>query len=510
MGDKAEAKRAAAGAGVPVLPGYAGDDQNDRALVRAAEEVGYPLIVKPAAGGGGKGMAVVREPGGLTDALAAARRVARAAFGDERLLLERFLDHPRHVEVQVVADQHGAVVHLGERDCSLQRRHQKILEEAPAPNLDADLRRALHEAAVSLARAVGYRGAGTCEFLLDADGTFGFIEMNARLQVEHPVTEAVTGLDLVELQLRVARGEPLPVTQDDVTTSGHAVEVRLYAEDPAQGFLPQAGRVLHLAWPEGVRVDAGIEKGTEVSTHYDPLLAKLIAHAPDRDAALAVLRDALGRTQILGPRTNLSFLAEVTAQSQVLEGRVTTDWLDAGGWEPSPPDDGSAAVAVAAAAEADRLRGASARDPDPWRRLGAWRPGGRHATRVVLRAGGEELVVEDAGRAVGGAGVAAVRDGDTWFVWASGRQWEIGVGPAPRRVEEAGAAHLGSPLPGHVVAVRVEEGQLVGKGDELVVVEAMKMEHAILAPADGVVTAVLCRPGEQVDRGQTLVDFEPS
>jgi len=574
MGGKDEAKRIAQAAGVPTLPGYASadgdrDDQDDAALERAAKEIGYPLIVKPAAGGGGKGMAVVRREDDLLGALASARRVAAGAFGDTRLLLERYLPAPRHVEVQVIADSFGNVVHLGERDCSLQRRHQKILEESPSPAVDAELREQLTSAAVKLCRHVGYRNAGTCEFLVEDDGgssgggaprAFGFIEMNARLQVEHPVTEMVTGLDLVELQLRVAMGEPLPLTQDDVSPTGHAIEVRLYAEDPDSGFLPQSGRVLHLRWPEEARVDSGVDEGAEVTTHYDPMLAKVIVHADDRAAALEELSDALAQTEVLGLRTNLPFLRALAADETVRAGQVTTTWLESAyaGWT-SGVDDRAVpepAVALAGAAEAARIlseRGG----PDPWSAAGPWRhlePGPTHVVvqvppsagdevagvapdsprlggeRLVdvrgtgpFRVGERELVLADAahetdgtgclvaghGWSVDGARAAAVATPGLVHVYWDGSPYELPLGIKPRVVDaEAGAAQLGAPMPGTVIAVKVAAGDAVARGQTLVVVEAMKMELEVKAAADGTVSAVLCSPGESVKKGQPLVALE--
>jgi acetyl/propionyl-CoA carboxylase alpha subunit len=530
VGDKASARALAEEAGVPVFAGYGGDDQSDATLEREAARIGFPILVKPSGGGGGKGMTVVESAGDLVDALASARRIASAAFGDDRLILERYVPGPRHVEVQVFADHHGNVIHLGERDCSLQRRHQKILEESPAPNLDDTVRARLHEAGVAFARRAGYVGAGTCEFLVSSDGDIGFIEMNARLQVEHPVTEMVTSLDLVELQLRVAQGDALPAI--DAAPRGHAVEVRVYAEDP-EGFLPQAGRVVHVRWPSDARVDTGIEEGTQVSTHYDPLLAKIVVHGDDRDAALDVLARALGDTELLGPRTNIAFLAEVIDDPVVRSGAITTDWLGARGeWTwPSRPDDEARAALVAAGAELERVL--SQRSSDPWSALGPWRAGGVRGVPVVIReasgveqavtvvgtgpfvAGGTELVRDEDchGWRTNGQRVAAARD-DTdadaphWLVWIARVPYEMGVGPAPRRLSAAAGGRIESPLPGQVVKVLVEAGQHVAAGEELVVVEAMKMEHSIKAPADGTVNAVHCAAGDQVDRGRSLVDFE--
>jgi acetyl/propionyl-CoA carboxylase alpha subunit len=558
MGGKDEAKRIAQAAAVPTLPGYGGNDQDDAALERAAKEIGYPLIVKPAAGGGGKGMAVVRQEDDLLGALASARRVAAGAFGDTKLLLERYLPAPRHVEVQVVADSFGNVIHLGERDCSLQRRHQKILEETPSPIVSPALRERLTGAAVALCRHVGYRNAGTCEFLVDEDGeTFGFIEMNARLQVEHPVTEMVTGLDLVELQLKVAMGEPLPLTQDDVTPSGHAIEVRLYAEDPDSGFLPQSGRLLHLRWPDEARVDSGVDEGAEVTTHYDPMLAKVIVHAEDRPAALEELAEALAQTEVLGLRTNLPFLRTLAADEIVRAGQVTTTWLESAyaGWT-SGVDDAAIpepAIALAGAAESARILGESrGAGPDPWAAAGPWRHLEPGPTHVVVQAGGDETESSAAARGerlvdVRGAGPFRVGDltlvqadpehepdGDThgWAVFAgtevgdgtraaavatpgcvhvywAGQPYELPLGIKPRLVDaEAGAAQLGAPMPGTVIAVKVAAGDTVERGQTLVVVEAMKMELEVKAAADGTVSAVLCSAGESVTKGQPLVALE--
>ena len=568
MGGKDEAKRIAQAAGVPTLPGYGGDDQDDAALERAAKEIGYPLIVKPAAGGGGKGMAVVRSEDDLIPALASARRVAAGAFGDTKLLLERYLPAPRHVEVQVMADSFGNVIHLGERDCSLQRRHQKILEETPSPAVTAELREQLTSAAVALARHVGYRNAGTVEFLVEDEGgasgggappVFGFIEMNARLQVEHPVTEMVAGLDLVELQLRVALGERLPLTQDDVTPSGHAIEVRLYAEDPDAGFLPQSGRVLHLRWPDEARVDSGVDEGTEVTTHYDPMLAKVIVHADDRPAALEELADALAQTEVLGLRTNLPFLRMLAEDETVRAGRVTTTWLESAhaGWT-SGVDDRTVpepAVALAGAAEAARILADGRHSgPDPWAAAGPWRHLEPGPTHVIVQCGDEETESSAAAKGehlvdVRGRGPFRVgdvtlvpadpeheRDGDThgWAVYSGaeegngvraaavatpgvvhvywdGHPYEFPLGIRPRLVDaEGGPAQLGAPMPGTVIAVKVAAGDAVERGQALVVVEAMKMELEVKAPADGVVSAVLCATGEAVKKGQPLVALEGS
>ena len=539
MGGKDEAKRIAQAAGVPVLPGYGGKEQDDAALERAAKEIGYPLIVKPAAGGGGKGMAVVRSEDDLIPALASARRVAAGAFGDTRLLLERYLPAPRHVEVQVMADAHGNVIHLGERDCSLQRRHQKILEETPSPIVSPALRERLTGAAVALCRHVGYRNAGTCEFLVDEDGeTFGFIEMNARLQVEHPVTEMVTGLDLVELQLRVAMGEPLPLTQDDVTPTGHAIEVRLYAEDPDAGFLPQSGRLLHVRWPDEARVDSGVDEGADVTTHYDPMLAKVIVHADDRPAALECLSAALAETEILGFRTNLPFLRMLATDPTVAAGKVTTTWLESAhaGWTSGIDDRAVPEPAIALGGTAETARILAERSgPDPWSAAGPWRhlePGPTHVVVQVndgeqlvdvrgtgpFRVGDREVVQADAaherdgdihGWSVDGRRAAAVATAGLVHVYWEGHPYELPLGIRPRLVDaEGGPAQLGAPMPGTVIAVKVAAGDTVERGRTLVVVEAMKMELEVKAAADGVVSAVLCHTGEAVTKGQPLVALE--
>jgi 3-methylcrotonyl-CoA carboxylase alpha subunit len=381
MGDKKGARRLMAGAGVPVVPGYDGDDQQDETLRAAAARIGWPVMIKPSRGGGGKGMRVVADPPGFAPALEACRREARAAFGDDVMVLERRLERPRHVEVQVLADESGQVLHLLERECSVQRRHQKVVEETPSPALDAARRPALWAAGVAAARAAGYLNAGTVEFLLDAEGRFFFLEMNTRLQVEHAVTEAVTGLDLVALQLAIAAGQPIPFAQEDVRSSGHAIECRVYAEDPARGDLPSPGRVLHYEGPSGpgVRVDSGIESGSEIGVHYDPLLAKVVAFGPDRALALARMRQALRETVVLGVVTNLGRLRQVVDHPAFVAGDVHTGFIDEHLAVPPVPRplDARALAAVSAA-----LRGsgraasaAAARPADAWDVLGGFRLG---------------------------------------------------------------------------------------------------------------------------------------
>ena len=505
MGDKATARRTAVAHGVPVLSGYDDADQSDARLSAEAARIGLPLLVKPSAGGGGKGMRVVRDPADLADALAAARREAGRAFGDDRLILERLLDGPRHVEVQVLLDRDGAGVHLGERDCSAQRRKQKIVEEAPGPAVDVGLRSRMGEAALRLATAVGYVGAGTCEFLLGNDGQFHFLEMNTRLQVEHPVTEAVTGRDLVADQLRIAAGEPLGLAQRDVRFDGHAFEARLYAEDPDAGFLPATGRIAELTWPSGVRVDAGVEVGDTVSDRYDPLLAKVVVAGRDRATALAGLRQALDGTRVLGVRTNLRFLRWLAAHPAMRDGEVRTDTIDALQLPDRPLPHRIAWQAAGLA-----LR-ASLPDRGAW--SGGWRLNA--APRLRLVHDDEERTVAlplDAGGAMPATAVDAERQ--TAFVEVEGQSLEFSLAPAPT-IEEAvrhaaaasgGSAALTAPMPGRVIAVRAEEGASVHAGQPVVVIEAMKMEHAVVSPLDGTVTRLLAAEGQQVARGQVLAE----
>ncbi|MBB2921780.1 biotin carboxylase N-terminal domain-containing protein [Cellulomonas cellasea] len=555
MGDKIGAKAHVARSGVPVVPGTAEPGLSDDALVARAADVGYPLLVKPSAGGGGKGMTVVRTPDELPAALAAARRVAASAFGDDALLLERYLAAPRHIEVQVLADVHGAVVHLGERECSLQRRHQKVVEESPSPVVDARTRARLGEAACAVARSVGYVGAGTVELLVEAAAPedFFFIEMNTRLQVEHPVTELVTGLDLVELQLRVAAGEPLGLTQDDVRLTGHAVEARVYAEDPARGFLPTAGRVLVLDEPagEGVRVDSALAVGGEVGSTYDPMLSKVAAWGPDRATALARLDAALASTTVLGVTTNVAFLRRLVAHPEVRAGRLDTGLIERHLDElVAPAHVPDAALVAALRATADRAAPAaptasagSAWGPDGWR-LGEHLP----TLHVVTSAGGERTEVAVLGAAhdaqvrlddappvragltpldgttaqltVDGVArtVRVASDGATTWVGHDGSAVALRVtgrldalAEARTHVDRpAGSADpaVRSPMPGTVVAVDVATGDHVTAGQPLLTVEAMKMEHRLTATTDGVVT-LQARPADRVTLDQVLATITP-
>jgi acetyl-CoA/propionyl-CoA carboxylase biotin carboxyl carrier protein len=527
LGDKAAAKQVAADAGVSVVPGLHGESLGDAQILAWAGSQELPLLVKAVAGGGGKGMRVVREHDDLTEALRAARSEARAAFGDDRLLVERWIERPRHIEVQVLADQHGSVLHFGERECSLQRRHQKVIEEAPSPVVGPELRERLGGAAVELARGCGYTNAGTVEFIADADDVsrFFFLEMNARLQVEHPVTEAVTGLDLVELQLRVAAGEPLPLRQHELVLRGHSIEARIYAEDPRAGFLPSSGRIVVWRPPAGVRVDGGVEEGSEVTSHYDPLLAKLVVHAPDRAAAVGRLAAALRHFSVAGPATNVAYLRALAEQPDVRAGRLDTGLLERLGGELAPaPDPALAAFALVA------LIGEPESD-DPWDARDGWRPGGRSWARARLS--GDDGDVQVAVRPDGAGwleadGVRARLEGERLRVEAACVTRDLGVhrdGAAVWLVDEglpsrwalAGDAaerralpgSLEAPMPGTVLDVRAAAGAEVAEGEVLLVLESMKMELAIASPFDGVVGDIAVRAGDRVTRGQGLAEVEP-
>jgi acetyl-CoA/propionyl-CoA carboxylase, biotin carboxylase, biotin carboxyl carrier protein len=539
MGDKAAAKQRLGAAGVPVVPGELRSDLDDPALLAAADAVGFPLMVKAVAGGGGTGMRVVRTPAELPGALLAARRESRGAFGDDRLILERLVPRPRHIEVQVVADAHGNVLHLFERECSVQRRHQKLVEEAPSAAVDERLRASLGEAAVTATREVGYLGAGTLEFLVDGttiDGDeprFYFLEMNTRLQVEHPVTELITGLDLVALQLRIADGHPLPVTQESLTRTGHAIEVRLYAEDPV-AQLPQTGTVHALELPTGpgVRCDVGIAPGSQVTRHYDPMVGKLIAHGPDRAVAIARLRAALAAISVRGVVTNVELLDAILGHPAFAAGDLTTSFLadHLGDWRPEP----LTVEQVAAAAAALHTAGRTGGDPSPWANLGAVRTGGGgwpvvlrdrltatdDVARLEVTARGSRLDITGDAAAV--VPVDLGPDDVEVLVDREGRRhvW-LHHGGVTRVLDEvvpvrhadagapAGAATFTAPMPGTVIAVEVAGGDTVAAGTTLVVVEAMKMEHPVRAPVPGTVTALHVHEGQAVEAGAILVAFEP-
>ncbi|MGV0815110.1 biotin carboxylase N-terminal domain-containing protein [Mycolicibacterium boenickei] len=541
MGDKIAAKAAVSAFGVPVVPGISRPGLSDEDLIAGAPEVGFPVLVKPSAGGGGKGMRVVEQAADLPAALTSARREAAAAFGDDTLFLERFVLRPRHIEVQVLADRHGNVIHLGERECSLQRRHQKVIEEAPSPLLDPATRARIGAAACDTARSVDYTGAGTVEFIVSADAPdeFFFMEMNTRLQVEHPVTEMVTGVDLVEQQVRIAAGEKLAIGQDDIVMTGHAVEARVYAEDPANGFLPTGGPVLGLREPAGpgVRVDSGLAAGTVVGSDYDPMLSKVIAHGADRTAALRKLDRALADTAVLGLTTNTDFLRFLLADPDVAAGRLDTGLLDRRAPDFAPAVLGDAEL-IAAAAYHWITIWAQAGDC-LWTRPTGWRVGERAPAAFRLRAGDRTDHVYLTGTP--DQATASVENGETHTISAAfvgdrftvtldgmrteylaaaqlsegiGQLWLSGAGrsyvveevrEAPVRPddEHSGDAELVSPMPGSVVAVGVATGADVTTGTMVVTVEAMKMEHALTAPTDGV-AELLVAVGDQVKVGQPL------
>ncbi len=550
MGLKDAAKKIAEKAGVPVVPGYHGDNQDAAFLKQKAYEIGYPVLIKAVAGGGGKGMRRVDKHADFDDALVSCKREALNAFSDDRVLIEKYVTAPRHVEIQVFADRHGNVVHLFERDCSLQRRHQKVIEEAPAPGMPPAMRAAMGKAAVEAARAVGYVGAGTVEFIADGtgglkDNAFYFMEMNTRLQVEHPVTEAITGLDLVELQFRVASGEKLPFAQSDLAINGHAVEARLYAEDPESGFLPSTGRLWALYLPDDdVRVDTGVEDGGEVTGFYDPMIAKIIAHGATRDEALDRLSAALADTIVAGPRTNTTFLRALCNAPGFRAGDFDTGFidrnLDALGAVPQPADPLAIAAGAALLTEAAVAATAGGLDDDPWNIRDGFQLSGVNLPRVTVTAGGERWTaeVDEEGYRTYGVMIAgsddvqticldeaedadldivnddprfvAVHTGASVLVVRNGRQTEIRPFDAldvdfdSLDVPEGGAL-VKAPMHGKLIALYVQAGETVTKGARLAVVEAMKMEHALVAPRDGVVVEVVGHVGQQVSEGAKLV-----
>jgi 3-methylcrotonyl-CoA carboxylase alpha subunit len=534
MGLKDAAKALMERAGVPVVPGYHGADQDDARLAAEAGRIGYPVLIKAVAGGGGKGMRRVDRAGDFAGALASARGEAATAFGNAAVLVEKYVTAPRHIEIQVFGDKHGNAVHLFERDCSLQRRHQKVIEEAPAPGMTPQMRAAMGSAAVEAAKAIGYAGAGTVEFIVDgADGLrpdgFWFMEMNTRLQVEHPVTEAVTDEDLVEWQLRVAAGEPLPKAQGALTLTGHAFEARLYAEDATRGFLPATGRLTHLAFPDGVRADAGVRAGDVITPWYDPMIAKVIVHGPDRASALRKLAQALEATRAAGSTTNLAFLARLARQPDFAAGRVDTGLIErhlAALTTPRAPDAAVRAAAVLAALDlldarplagftlwAPLLRIARLRlgEEDAEHTLAVLGPGRflfDGAEVEIRRWDGADLDLHMAGETrrfglVEAAGVVTVFDG--------AESWPARI-PDPLAVaaEEGGGDDLRAPMPGLVKRLAAAPGQPVARGDVLVVLEAMKMEHSLTAPRDGAVAAVHVAEGAQVEDGTILLALEPA
>ena len=536
MGSKIESKRLAADHGVPSVPGYHGDDQSPDRLLAEAMAIGFPVLIKASAGGGGRGMRRVDEAAGFPGSLATAKTEAMAAFGDHRVLLERFIVRPRHLEVQLAGDKHGNLIHVFERECSIQRNYQKLVEEAPAPHLPADVRARLLQAALSLGRAIGYDSLGTVEFILEAGGTEPyFLEMNTRLQVEHPVTELITGLDLVELQLRIAAGEALPMTQADVTEQGHAVELRLNAEDPAAGFSPQLGRVTLYKEPSGpgLRVDSGVSEGSEVTPFYDSLLLKLIAHGPDRAAAVRRLHGALRQLVVLGVGTNQGFLRDVIrnpAFAEMLTTRFIPETFPDGWNAPAPPTEllGAAAIAMARQCQA-RIEVPA---PGAWATLAGFRTGARAGLpgrcRMQVQAPSGDPVIIDVIATPGGlramldgvilaqANVAALHmtDESVWIA-SDGAAWTVAAAPLVQALgrkqahETAGGSGVVAAMPGLVAQVLVEPGQAVRRGEVVIVQEAMKLMLPLAAAVDGTVRAVHCIAGQIVANGALLVEIEP-
>ena len=563
MGSKSEAKKLMEKAGVPLTPGYHGDQQDPEILKQEADKIGYPVLIKAAAGGGGKGMRAVERSEDFLDALASCQREAQSSFGDQHVLIEKYLQRPRHIEIQVFGDSHGNCVYLFERDCSVQRRHQKVLEEAPAPGMTAERRAAMGKAAVDAARAVGYVGAGTVEFIVNQDGTFYFMEMNTRLQVEHPVTEMITGLDLVEWQIRVARGEPLPLAQDEITATGHAFEARVYAEDAGRGFLPSTGTIRHWRAPaaaDGVRVDTGFRAGDTVTPYYDPMLAKLIVHGADRAAALDRLTAALGLFEVAGVTTNLGFLRALATHPDVRAGAMDTGLIErdldrlVGADGVLAPADLAAAVAAVLAHEAERPAAAPADPWSPWDAGDGWSIAGGRRRKLQFRLGtsvheavvvygragpalegfdaaGEDAAGEDGAGRDGATSLRAVPRGDgrldvflgdgkeTVGAWWLGRDLELATPRGRLRLhwidpyagEDTGASAaraFAAPMPGTVTRVLAAPGDRLARGQAVIVVEAMKMEHTLRAPTDGTLAALACAVGDVVPEGAELAAFE--
>ncbi len=544
MGSKSEAKALMEKAGVPLVPGYHGADQSLKVLQAAADKIGYPVLIKASAGGGGKGMKVAASAAEFKDALESAQREAKNAFGDDRVLVEKYLTQPRHIEAQIFGDSHGNIIHLFERDCSIQRRHQKVIEEAPAPGLSAERRAAIGKAAVEAGKAVGYVGAGTVEFIAEGD-RFYFMEMNTRLQVEHPVTEAITGFDLVEWQIKVARGDKLPKGQGELAIQGHAMEVRLYAEDPARDFLPQTGTLHHLRFPDEARVDSGIRAGDAVSIHYDPMIAKIITHGADRSEAIARLRRALAETEVGGLATNLDFLQAILRQPDFAAGKVDTGFIERHRMELLPeaqplPINALALAALAVLRAGERDAVTQAGDPhSPWARLPGWRLNrdayadlvfqhgeAVQTLRAHYRASDYALDLPDgtveADATLDADGAISARIGGTrakgrvvrrdaeCLVFLDGATHRLTL-IDPRRPSAAGAATTGkilAPMPGTVTKILVVAGMAVSKGAVLAIVEAMKMEHAVRAPRDGKVKIVHFAAGDQVSDGAELLVLE--
>ncbi|MGE8271249.1 MAG: acetyl/propionyl/methylcrotonyl-CoA carboxylase subunit alpha [Stenotrophomonas geniculata] len=546
MGDKSAAKALMAKAGVPLTPGYHGDQQEPSFLREQADAIGYPVLIKASAGGGGKGMRKVERSEDFVDALASCQREAASAFGNDHVLVEKYVERPRHIEIQVFGDSHGEAVYLFERDCSVQRRHQKVLEEAPAPGMSAERRAAMGKAAVDAARAVGYVGAGTVEFIAGPDGDFYFMEMNTRLQVEHPVTEYITGTDLVEWQLRVASGLPLPLRQEQLAIHGHAIEARLYAEDADRGFLPSTGTLRRLRLPAPsahVRVDTGVEEGDSITPYYDPMIAKLIVWDVDRDAALRRMSQALADCQVVGVTTNAGFLRRLVNTDSFAHAKLDTALIEreqAALSAAGDTDDALWQLAAVAAVASTAGAGSDARDPhSPWQAQDGWRLGAsaprvlplqqgerRHTLKVWAQADGWRVQCDDAApvQVIGTANMQGLtvqlgerrwslqllRDGDQLYLFGADGQHRFTlhdpVGESDHAVADGGS--LLAPMPGKIVATLVAAGTEVQRGTPLVVLEAMKMEHTLQAPADGTVKGYRAKAGDQVGDGAVLVDFE--
>ena len=554
MGSKSAAKTIMQQAGIPLVPGYHGDNQDETFLLGEAEKIGFPVMLKASAGGGGRGMRVVNSAAEFSEALRSAKREALGAFSDGRMLLEKYLEQPRHIEIQIFCDQHGNAVHLFERDCSIQRRHQKVLEEAPAPGITDETRSAMGDAAISAARAIEYTGAGTVEFIADSDGAFYFMEMNTRLQVEHPVTELVTGQDLVEWQLRVAAAERLPASQDQLAINGHALEARIYAEDPDNSFLPSTGSLSHLQFPaenHQVRVDTGVRQGDSISVHYDPLIAKLIVRGDDRKSCLHRMLQALGETQVAGVTTNVDFLAAVISHEAFQAANFDTGFIERHqadlfrDREAVPPDILCLAVLYQALRRASLARrtAASSADPmSPWWATDNWRlnlveeehfsfhdgigeyevgiavAGNRREQSepdYVIRTGGQ--VMRASGRLEADGRLTAImgttqrrvdvaEDHDHLIMFDSGNTFRLKrLSDGGHSMDEEASGNLISPMPGTVIEVMVDDGQQVRKGDKLLVLEAMKIEHTIVAPHDGTVQTLHYRAGDMVEEGVELL-----
>ncbi len=506
MGLKDAAKSLMQKAGVPVTPGYLGEDQSLARLQAEADKTGYPVLIKAVAGGGGKGMRRVESAGEFAAALASCQREAASSFGDDRVLIEKYVTRPRHIEVQVFGDSHGEVVHLFERDCSLQRRHQKVIEEAPAPGMSPEARAAVTSAAVKAAKAVGYVGAGTVEFIADASeglkpDRIWFMEMNTRLQVEHPVTEAVTGVDLVEWQFRVASGERLPLTQDEIKLTGHALEARLYAENPAGGFLPSIGVLEHFHLPDDIRVDSAVEEGDEVTPFYDPMIAKLIAHAPTREGASDRLAQACAEVEVWPVKTNAAFLARCLDHPDFIAGEVDTGFIAAHQDELAAQAEPSAEILSVAAAA--MLSSEDEAPASPWRDLTGFRMNAPAQTTVRLFLDGHPVEAE---LPEGDLEADILMTDDAVVVFEAGETFVLSAKPPQRSLDEAGGGDgaIVSPMPGKVVTVSVSVGDKVTKGQAILTLEAMKMEHALTAPFDGEVEALSVSAGDQVNEGVAL------